>query len=109
MHMDLADLTTLKPFVDAFEAKFSRLDILLNNAGVMAVADKKLSKQGYEMQLATNHIGHFALTSLLLDILSKLPFSVPLKVQTRAGSAPCRSLCIVWPAVWQTLAGHALL
>mmetsp|Transcript_35869 Transcript_35869/g.90369 ORF Transcript_35869/g.90369 Transcript_35869/m.90369 type:complete len:336 (-) Transcript_35869:444-1451(-) len=71
MQLDLTDLKSVAAFADAFKAKYKKLDILLNNAGVMAIKDRQLSKQGYEMQFATNHIGHHHLTSLLLDTLKK--------------------------------------
>jgi NAD(P)-dependent dehydrogenase (short-subunit alcohol dehydrogenase family) len=45
---------------------------LVNNAGLIAT-ERKLSKQGFEMTLAANHIGHFALTKGLLDIITKTP------------------------------------
>jgi NAD(P)-dependent dehydrogenase (short-subunit alcohol dehydrogenase family) len=62
--VDLADLDT----VTAFAATVDKVDILINNAGVM-MPPHTLSAQGYELQLAVNHLGHFALTALLLDLL----------------------------------------
>ncbi|RRR99613.1 oxidoreductase [Glycomyces terrestris] len=63
--LDLADLDSVRAFADAFEG---RLDVLVNNAGIMA-PPRSLSPQGHESQFATNHLGHFALTGLLLDRL----------------------------------------
>jgi NAD(P)-dependent dehydrogenase (short-subunit alcohol dehydrogenase family) len=54
---------------DACAGKYDRLDILLNNAGVMALPAREVSKDGFEMQMATNHLGHFALTHHLLPLL----------------------------------------
>lgn len=59
--LDLADLDTVRPFADGV----TKLDLLINNAGVM-MPPRTLSKQGYELQFAANHLGHFALTALLL-------------------------------------------
>jgi NAD(P)-dependent dehydrogenase (short-subunit alcohol dehydrogenase family) len=58
MKMDLADLATVKQFVTEFLSKFSRLDVLVNNAGVMG-CPFETTKDGYEKQLQTNHIGGF--------------------------------------------------
>ncbi|MGI5347097.1 oxidoreductase [Streptomyces sp. CA-250714] len=68
-HLDLADLDSVRAFADRLRADHPRLDVLVNNAGVMA-PPRSLSAQGYELQFACNHLGHFALTGLLLDPLT---------------------------------------
>ncbi|MDJ0865942.1 MAG: oxidoreductase [Myxococcota bacterium] len=68
MELDLADLEQVRAFAAAAHERFDRLDLLINNAGVMIPPASK-TKQGYELQLGVNHIGHFALTGLLLDLL----------------------------------------
>jgi len=60
--LDLADLASVR----AFAAGTERVDVLINNAGVMAVPHRTTA-DGFEMQIGTNHLGHFALTGLLLD------------------------------------------
>ncbi|WP_326670226.1 oxidoreductase [Streptomyces sp. NBC_01257] len=66
--LDLADLDSVRSFADRLHADRGRLDVLVNNAGVMA-PPRTLSPQGHEVQFASNHLGHFALTGLLLDLL----------------------------------------
>lgn len=72
MPLDLADLDSIASFARAFKARFPRLDILHNNAGVMALPQMR-TRQGFEMQIGTNHLGHFALTGQLLETLLATP------------------------------------
>lgn len=69
-YLDLADLETVTNFVKIIENKYSNIDILINNAGVM-IPPKSKTKDGLELQFGTNHIGHFALTGHLMAILEK--------------------------------------
>lgn len=68
MALDLADLASVKAFADAVKQRFSTLDVLLNNAGLMAPPLQR-TKDGFEIQFGTNHLGHFALTGQLLELL----------------------------------------
>ena len=70
LHLDLASLESVKTAADTFSGKSDRLDILINNAGVMALP-ASTTKEGYEIQFGTNHIGHFLLTKLLLPTLQR--------------------------------------
>jgi NAD(P)-dependent dehydrogenase (short-subunit alcohol dehydrogenase family) len=72
MALDLADLDLVSAFATAFKGRHGKLDILCNNAGVMALPLAR-TKQGFEMQIGTNHFGHFALTGQLLDALKVAP------------------------------------
>jgi NAD(P)-dependent dehydrogenase (short-subunit alcohol dehydrogenase family) len=67
--LDVADLKSVREFAKKFIASDRELDLLINNAGIMAYFDRKVSPDGFEMQFATNHLGHFALTGLLLPAL----------------------------------------
>ncbi|MFZ9197225.1 MAG: oxidoreductase [Bacilli bacterium] len=67
--LDLMTLQSVKNFVGQFKKQFQRLDLLLNNAGIM-FGDYQLTEDGFESQMATNHFGHFALTGQLLSMLN---------------------------------------
>ncbi|KAG6965179.1 hypothetical protein JG688_00007351 [Phytophthora aleatoria] len=70
MMLDVSDLGSVNKFADEFKATHDRLDLLINNAGVMAVPYAK-TVDGYERQFATNHLGHFALTAHLFPLLKQ--------------------------------------
>jgi NAD(P)-dependent dehydrogenase (short-subunit alcohol dehydrogenase family) len=70
--LDLADLDSVRAFAARLSGERSRVDLLINNAGVMA-PPRRLTKQGFESQFGTNHLGHFALTGLLLEALLAAP------------------------------------
>jgi len=65
MELDLANLDVVRRFADAFAQRYPALDILCNNAGVMALPYRQTA-DGFELQFGTNHLGHFALTGLLI-------------------------------------------
>jgi NAD(P)-dependent dehydrogenase (short-subunit alcohol dehydrogenase family) len=71
--IDLADLTSVERFAARFLAGGEGLDLLINNAGVMAIPQRETTAQGYERQFGTNHLGHFALTGRLLPALTRRP------------------------------------
>jgi NAD(P)-dependent dehydrogenase (short-subunit alcohol dehydrogenase family) len=74
MKLDLADLASVRHFTSVFTEKYNHLHILINNAGVMIPPYGK-TKDGFELQFGSNHLGHFALTGLLLPLLKKTPGS----------------------------------
>ncbi|KAJ6529842.1 NAD(P)-binding protein [Mycena capillaripes] len=71
LHLDLADLRSVRKAADTFLAQESRLDILFNNGGVMISPPDQLTAQCYDLQFGTNVIGHFFLTEMLLPALKK--------------------------------------
>ncbi|WP_440121466.1 oxidoreductase [Tenacibaculum sp. Ill] len=75
MNLDLADIPNIRKFVAEFKNKFKKLDVLMNNAGVMMPPKRQETKQGFELQFGTNHLGHFFLTNELLPILEQTPNS----------------------------------
>ena len=74
LQLDLASLNSIHQFADHFKAKYERLDVLLNNAGIMFGSYKK-TEDGFESTFGVDHLGHFALTGLLLDVLQQTPNS----------------------------------
>ncbi len=69
--LDLADLSSVRSLAQRLNAEGENLDVLINNAAIMAPPQRGVSRDGFEMQLATNFLGHFALTGLLLPSLRK--------------------------------------
>ena len=74
MTLDLADLASVRTFAEQLGATVDRLDILGNNAGLMAI-DESRTTDGFETQFGVNHLGHFALTGLVLPLLLATPGS----------------------------------
>lgn len=72
--IDLGDLSSIRKFTSIFVNKYQQLDILINNAGLIAGQYQK-TIDGFEKHFGTNHLGHFALTGLLFDTLHKTPDS----------------------------------
>ncbi|GMF22663.1 unnamed protein product [Phytophthora lilii] len=70
MLVDIADLSSVRKFCENFKRTHNRLDLLINNAGIVGGSYTK-TVEGYELQFATNYLGHFALTALLFDLLKK--------------------------------------
>lgn len=83
MQLDLASLASVRDFAAAFRQQHNRLDVLCNNAGIMAIPLTRTA-DGFEMQIGTNHLGHFALTGLVLDILLATPHSRVVNVSSGA-------------------------
>jgi NAD(P)-dependent dehydrogenase (short-subunit alcohol dehydrogenase family) len=83
MKLDLANIESVKHVADSFLEEFERLDILINNAGLMA-GPLLRTTQGFEIQFGTNHLGHFALTALLIDLINRTPASRIINVSSLA-------------------------
>ena len=73
VQLDMASLTSIRDFAAAFIGRGIVMDLLINNAGVMALPKRELTEDGFERQFGTNHLGHFALTGLLLPALLAAP------------------------------------
>jgi len=83
MQLDLGDMESVRSFADSFKKKYKKLDVLLNNAGIM-MTPYFTTKDGFEGQFGTNHLGHFALTGLLMDTLLNTPDSRVVNVSSGA-------------------------
>src|SRR5215470_15645861 len=82
-HLDLASLDSIRAAADELRAKQPRIDLLINNAGVM-FTPKQTTRDGFELQFGTNHLGHFALTGLLLEQMLAVPGSRVVTVSSQA-------------------------
>jgi NAD(P)-dependent dehydrogenase (short-subunit alcohol dehydrogenase family) len=69
--LDLANLASVADFAKRFAAAHASLDLLVNNAGVMALPERQATADGFEMQFGTNYLGHYALTAHLLPLLRR--------------------------------------
>ncbi len=84
MLLDLASQASVRGFAEGFKARFDRLDLLVNNAGVMMPQVREETEDGFELQIGTNHLGHFALTLLLMGRLAATEGSRVVNVSSTA-------------------------
>ncbi|KAJ3101144.1 hypothetical protein HDU97_001610 [Phlyctochytrium planicorne] len=80
MELDLANLASVKKFANEYQARGLPIHCLMNNAGIMAIPTFTLSADNIEIQLASNHVGHHYLTSLLLPIIESTSASGPVTI-----------------------------
>ena len=83
VRLDLASLASVREASERLHAARDRIDLLINNAGVM-MTPQATTEDGFELQVGTNHLGHFALTGLLLDLMVKVPGSRVVTVSSMA-------------------------
>ena len=114
--LDLSDLESVRRFAEKFAAEHERLDLLINNAGVMVPPYSKTA-QGFELQFGTNHLGHFALTAQLLPVLQRTAGSRVVVVSStahRMGKVDLEDLNFqrrgyrAWPAYCQSKLANLL-
>jgi len=74
VRLDLASLASVRDAAEQLRSRISRIDLLVNNAGVM-MHREAMTEDGFEQQFGTNHLGHFALTGLLLGLMTSVPGS----------------------------------
>ena len=91
LELDLASLASVRAFAATFKETYSTLDVLMNNAAVMMPPCSK-TVDGFELQMGTNHYGHFLLTLLLKDVLEKTPGSRVVCVAS-AAACKCTMMC----------------
>src|SRR6266536_2561973 len=82
-HLDLASLESIRAAARELRAQHPRIDLLINNAGVM-FTPQQTTRDGFELQFGTNHLGHFALTGLLLEQMLPVPGSRVVTVSSLA-------------------------
>ena len=115
LQLDLADLDSVADAAAAFLADHDRLDVLVNNAGLMATPEGR-TVQGFEMQLGVNHLGHFALTGRLLPALLATGPARVVSISSqghRPGRIRTEDLCFergysAWPAYFQSKLANLL-
>jgi len=82
MELDLSSLKSVREFADTFKKKYDKLDVLVNNGGPV-IAKQSVTEDGFESHFGVGHLGHFALTALLLDVILKTPSSRIVTVGSR--------------------------
>ncbi len=85
--LDLSSLASVRAAAQSFLVTRRRLDLLIDNAGIMALPQRRVSPDGFELQLATNHFGHFALTGLLLPAVLQAGQPKPARIVNVSSNA----------------------
>lgn len=113
--LDVADLASVRAFADRLRARLGRVDVLINNAGVMAIPERRTTADGFELHLGTNHLGAFALTGLLLPLLAHPGARVVLvtsayysRSKIRFDDLQAEERYRVWPAYGQSKLANVL-
>jgi len=91
MALDLADLASVRHFAESVLAATDRIDVLVNNAGLM-LADRRVTSDGFEETFGVNHLGHFLLTNLLLDRLRANPEGARVVIVASSGHRCARHI-----------------
>ncbi|MFF2480758.1 SDR family oxidoreductase [Paenibacillus sp. NPDC058071] len=86
MQCDLASFASIRSFAEQFRQRYDRLDVLINNAGVISLK-RQVTTDGYEVGIGVNHLGHFLLTELLLESLQQAPQGRIINVSSGAHKA----------------------
>ena len=89
-HLDLGSLASVRTAASEIHERHQRLDLLINNAGLM-MPPYGTTSDGFELQFGTNHLGHFALTGLLLDLLLATAGSRVVTVSSNMHRGPART------------------
>ena len=82
--LDLSNLASVRKFAEGFMAEHDVLHLLINNAGVMMPPKREETSDGFELQIGVNHLGHFALTGLLLPLIAETPGARVVTVSSQA-------------------------
>lgn len=107
--LDLTSLESVRDAAAELHTKHDSIDLLINNAGVM-MPPKQTTRDGFELQFGTNHLGHFALTGLLLDLLLPVPGSRVVTVSSiahRTGGAAIHFDDLQWDRSYDRSAAYA--
>ena len=86
VQLDLASLDSVRECAAKILEEEPRIDILINNAGIMGLPERQLTQDGFEMQFGVNHLGHFLLTNLLIDRIKEVPSARIVNVSSKAHS-----------------------
>ena len=94
LKLDLIDLENVRTFAQNFKKHHDKLDVLINNAGIMMPPERMETQQGFEVQLGVNHLAHFLLTAELIEILNSTPHARVISVSSIA--AKVKNAAVHW-------------